>query len=665
MQDRLYSESAKGTSPDAIPEALRSRAQWMGTIFERRADGKTNKPPYRVRLGLPIVKADKTSPENWSTFTEARAALERGDVDGLGYVVSADDPFYAVDCDHVVDPESGEIEPAAYELVEQQDTYSELSCSRSGLHIFGEGVKPDFAECRTKRLGFGVEVYDAAAFIVMTGERLLSTPGEPQHRQREFTDLCHRLWPKQGRFSQRKRRPDPVHLDDAELLERARRSRTGKKFRQLYDAGDISGYPSASEGDFALINHLIFWCGGDASRIVRLFELSALHRPKEKRGNYVERSVTKALADYSGKFYRPRRIRQTRSEERREADPLVPFLKLLLTPAAWTGRRGASAYKAFTAMVIRASEDGIVDDDGNLRIGADTRTLSEIAGMSRETLRSSALPYLTTERKLIRWHRGKGRRSGVFVLQKSQVDTTWSNKVATHFIGPSYADHETGALRTLKLLIRMRSGCSKTAKLMRLGMGAMFTTIALVAGPPEQSLEELAERTGRRKSALRKALVRLKAQGIARERRSGLYSLTDHYVREYQRVLDQSGITYAEREQRRRHRTDREVRDAKLPIDKQKRPLRAKEYMSCVIKRNIQREHERWAERERAKVGMTASVFLSEELDGEYGPRVSDTLDRWRILHKGKPEEIWAAIRHGPFVLRRVSGDLYIDPAVP
>ena len=70
-------------------------------------------------------------------------------------------------------------------------------------------------------------------------------------------------------------------------------------------------------------------------------------------------------------------------------------------------------------------------------------------------------------------------------------------------------------------------------------------------------------------------------------------------------------------------------------------------------------------EEQRRKVGTTAATFLADEMDGCYDPRVSDTIDRWRNLHGGTAEELWDAIRHGPFVLRRVSGDLFIDPEEP
>jgi primase-polymerase (primpol)-like protein len=51
-----------------IPQALRETPRWMGTRFKKRKDGKVDKPPYCVVPGKPITKADKTNPENWTTY---------------------------------------------------------------------------------------------------------------------------------------------------------------------------------------------------------------------------------------------------------------------------------------------------------------------------------------------------------------------------------------------------------------------------------------------------------------------------------------------------------------------------------------------------------------------------------------------------------------------
>ena len=62
---------------------------------------------------------------------------------------------------------------------------------------------------------------------------------------------------------------------------------------------------------------------------------------------------------------------------------------------------------------------------------------------------------------------------------------------------------------------------------------------------------------------------------------------------------------------------------------------------------------------------MTAATFLADEIDGEYGVRFGDAAERWRNLHGGAVSELWRAAHYGPFVFRRVQGDLFIDPEPP
>jgi hypothetical protein len=618
----LYAEhlTATTTNPSGVPDALRERPRWLGTRFEPRKGkpGKLDKPPYRVRRGMRIIKASKTNPESWATFEEAASALQEGRVDAIGYVVMADDPFYVVDCDGAIDTATGEINATAAEIIHAHNTYSERSCSGHGLHLIGEGEKPAYAGCKSSEDGFGVEVYDAARFVVLTGDRLAGTPADTQPRQRELCELCRRLWPKQEKMAKGPRQSSPVGLEDEELLERARRARsTGKKFRKLYDHGDTSGYKSASEADYGLLNLLIFWCAGDADRIVRLFESSALYRAKAKHRRYVVDSTRNALASYVGKFYRPRRVR---AEE--DADPLAPYLELLLSPAAWTGRKAASAYKCFCACVIEAVENGIVDDEGNLCIRCDTRTIAETAGTRQATVCQSGLPYLMQTLRVLRWHRsrGGGRQSGTLVLMRAAVKNVLKriNQISTLLID-TLSDTPKHTLEALRLLIRMRSGSPRTADLMRLGMVPMFVAVALLAAPLRgQSVRELRTRTGRRRADLMEALGKLKAAGVVRELKRDVFRLTDDFRAAYERHLEQSGITYAEREQRRRHAEDRARRDRGIRVDERDRKLRGKRHMNQVIRESARRERKKTPPHERTLSVEEVAFEIRQERSGPY-----------------------------------------------
>jgi hypothetical protein len=331
---------------------------------------------------------------------------------------------------------------------------------------------------------------------------------------------------------------------------------------------------------------------------MRLFESSALYRGKDKHRDYVHRSVDNALSSYVGSFYKPRRVKQARQEEpATQADPLTPYLELLLDPSLWGGRKGASGYKTYAALVIRGADDGIIDDQGNLRIGCDTRTLAEIAGTRQATVCETGLPYLMQDMKLIRWRRGKGTKAGVLVLLNPQKQRNRITKESTQF-SDTVSHDPKHALETLRLLIRMRRGYDKSRKLLRLGMPAMFTAITLATFPLRgQNITELSERTGRTKSDLRRVLKRLKEASIVRELSRDVYRLTDDFQAQYERELQQSGITQVERAQRRQHELDRARRDEKIPEDKQPTPLRGRELVRRIMERKRKEAKDRGPEK--------------------------------------------------------------------
>jgi hypothetical protein len=84
--------------------------------------------------------------------------------------------------------------------------------------------------------------------------------------------------------------------EDELLLERARKGKKGQKFCRLFDEGDGSAYDSESEADLALCSLLGFWTKGDAERIDRLFQASALCDDKWlSRPSYRDSTIAKAL----------------------------------------------------------------------------------------------------------------------------------------------------------------------------------------------------------------------------------------------------------------------------------------------------------------------------------------------------------------------------------
>ena len=103
-----------------------------------------NKPPVNPKN---LYNASPTNPEHWTDYATAfgnigktarvyqnGALIAEQPVEGVGIVLAR--PLTGIDIDHAIDPKTGEIMPFAKEIVEELDSYTELSPSGTGLHIF-------------------------------------------------------------------------------------------------------------------------------------------------------------------------------------------------------------------------------------------------------------------------------------------------------------------------------------------------------------------------------------------------------------------------------------------------------------------------------------------------------------------------------------------------
>jgi putative DNA primase/helicase len=150
-----------------IPEELRHRPQWVVWKLEKRiGDDEPTKVPY---IAGSVGRASSTDLMTWRTFKEAVQALETGRYDGIGFVFSSGDPFAGIDLDKCRDPETGELEEWAAEIVEafgaEPGTYAEASQSGTGVHIIVRGKAPNKKRGR-------VEAYSIERFFAMTGRGL-------------------------------------------------------------------------------------------------------------------------------------------------------------------------------------------------------------------------------------------------------------------------------------------------------------------------------------------------------------------------------------------------------------------------------------------------------------------------------------------------------------
>jgi len=155
----------------SFPKELANRKQWICWRLEPNTkDGRDSKIPYNPLTGR---KASSTNPNDWSTLDDAIAAKEQYLYTGLGFVFAKSGGLVGIDIDHCRDKNTGEVSETAKDILERFPSYTEISPSGTGLHIFYKGEMPAKGNKNTKT---GVEMYAHSRYFTMTGERLPGTP---------------------------------------------------------------------------------------------------------------------------------------------------------------------------------------------------------------------------------------------------------------------------------------------------------------------------------------------------------------------------------------------------------------------------------------------------------------------------------------------------------
>lgn len=307
---RTFAESGRPEPPsvctERIPVALRQLPQWVVWKYVEEVDRETgevswDKPPFSATTGN---LASSTNPKTWTTFDVTLAAYQRGGWDGIGFVLhrkKGDEGLglVGIDLDKCRDPETGDIEPWATEIIHKVGTYTEVSPSRRGLRLFCLGFLPPG---RRKKERF--EVYQDVRYVTVTGAHVVGTPLTIEERQEQLLEAHRSIF---GAKRQVEEPASVLHsvlsMSDLELLEKARNAANGAKFRRLWN-GDRSAYASPSEADAALANELAFWTAGDRARIDELFRSSGMFRSKWNRDDYRKRTIDLAMEGRTA-FYDP------------------------------------------------------------------------------------------------------------------------------------------------------------------------------------------------------------------------------------------------------------------------------------------------------------------------------------------------------------------------
>jgi putative DNA primase/helicase len=275
-----------------VPDLLRAKPNWVvwGVV------GEPLKAPFQPDslLRLQTVPAKSGVPDTWGGFEQAALCVSKGLARGIGYEFSGGD-IYGVDLDHVID-DSGIVTPEAREIVAQLNSYTEVSPSGHGLHIFvtAEGVNIT----RHRKQGGFVEIYSNARYFTVTGN-VYGDFVRINERSAELQIIHDRyLLPEPQRAAVPPCSVDSPQGADEDLQ---RGLMKDPVLRACWNGERRRGDESAS--DQALMNKLAYWCNADPQAMIAAFLQSPYfagkdeaHQKKCRRADYLPNTAKAACA---------------------------------------------------------------------------------------------------------------------------------------------------------------------------------------------------------------------------------------------------------------------------------------------------------------------------------------------------------------------------------
>ena len=159
--------------PENIPKGLRELDVWVGWKWDD-GSGRWTKPPVDIKTGR---KSSATDPNHWYAFDEALRSQRAGTVQGLGVALGETVMGYlvGVDLDDVRDPNTGQIDAWAQSIVDELDSYTEISPTGTGLKVF---ILSDSKIAGSSKC----EVYHGHRYFTITGLRLQGVSQELEER---------------------------------------------------------------------------------------------------------------------------------------------------------------------------------------------------------------------------------------------------------------------------------------------------------------------------------------------------------------------------------------------------------------------------------------------------------------------------------------------------
>ncbi len=239
----------------AIPDELKRLRQWIVWKFETM-EGVVKKMPYN---SVTNTKAQVNNPGTWNSF---KSACDATGYDGIGFVFDGHNELVFIDLDNKQNDPA--VEANHQKAIEYLDSYTERSPSGKGYHIIAKGVT-----AAAGARGGNYEIYSDKRYATFTGD-CVRKAGIIETRQDQISKAL--AWLEKLKSDNRPaiaNQAPSEHLQalvtadatisDRAIYDMACAADNGEKFLDLWNGNYGKYYNSKSEGDFALVNIIVFY----------------------------------------------------------------------------------------------------------------------------------------------------------------------------------------------------------------------------------------------------------------------------------------------------------------------------------------------------------------------------------------------------------------------
>lgn len=256
-------------------------------------DGKPTKVPLTVTGSM----ASSTNPTTWSTYDELPAGNK-------GIVFTDKKDLLGIDIDKII--KNNEIvheqKEKIQEFIEATSTYTELSPSGTGLHLF-LSINDKIDLVTNKKAPY--ELYTHGRYFTFTGIPY----GEPKDVRAVTGDEAEELlkiigypWKKVSKEIKSGTIIPPTsvatNVSDSDVLAKMFASKNGLAIKSLYEGNAGNSGGDLSRADASLLAHLAFWTQKNPEQMERIWVTSPLgsREKTQNRADYRQSSVANAIS---------------------------------------------------------------------------------------------------------------------------------------------------------------------------------------------------------------------------------------------------------------------------------------------------------------------------------------------------------------------------------